>query len=328
MKETMNFSLCETDLGKFGGEWAKLKDFLNHHELDGVELFVNHDPLPEIPRDIIVGTHLPYWPSLHDALLDDNVFRKEMDYFERTILYGGHSKDEVIGNFRQALENASSLDAAYGVFHISYSDPSYIFSHDNGCKDCDVFRTTADFLNSSVSEFPNGEPPVRIFFENLWWPGLTLLDPVAISRFVEMLEFDDWAFVLDTGHLIAAIGNCKKESQAVDGILDVLHFYNDDFIDRIEGMHLHCGLSGGHIQHPFENYHDPENVDGSAILLEAMTYVNTIDPHMPFTIDRCREIVDYVSPDYLTHEFISMELADLDDKIGTQRRALHSNKEN
>jgi hypothetical protein len=324
----MNFSLCETDLGKFDRDWGKLKEFLAFHGLDGVELFVNHDPLPEIPKDVVVGTHLPFWPSLHGALLDNNLFNKEMEDFERALLYGGHSKDEVVDNFRQSMLNASSLDAAYGVFHIAYSDPSYIFSDRNDCTDSDVLKTTADFLNESVSEFPDGEPPVRIFFENLWWPGLTLLDPVAISEFIEMLEFDNWAYILDTGHLIAAIGNCKEEDCAVDAVINVFSRHNDDLIDRIEGMHFHCGLSGGHVCLPFEDFHDPEKTDGPSMLLEAVKYINTIDPHMPFTTERCREIVDFISPDYLTHEFIAMGLEDLENKIVTQRAALHGHAGN
>jgi hypothetical protein len=64
------------------------------------------------------------------------------------------------------------------------------------------------------------------------------------------------------------------------------------------------------------------------MLLEAMKCVNIIDPHLPFTSDRCREIIDFVSPDFLTHEFISLDLAELDYKIKTQRQALHNKKNN
>lgn len=325
MKETINFSLCKTDLAKFDGKWDILKNFLKNHNLSGVELFVDQSPLPQLPNELIIGVHLPYWMGHHRAWADNSVFSCEMEEFEKLFMYGGNCREEVISNFREALSNAASLGAAYGVFHVAYSEPGYIFGHEFECTDLDVFKTTADFLNQSVSDFPHGEPPVRLFFENLWWPGLTFLDPVGVLEFTEMLEFDNWAFVLDTGHLIAAVGNCFHEDQGVDAVLNVLSRHCDEFIDRIEGIHLHCGMSGGYVKNKFKGCYDPDN---GSMLLEAMKCVNIIDPHLPFTSDRCREIIDFVSPDFLTHEFISLDLAELDYKIKTQRQALHNKKNN
>lgn len=325
MKETVNFSLCETDLGKFDGKWSELGSFLKGHGLSGVELFIDQRPLPTIPKELITGVHLPYWMGHHRAWVDDSVFCREMGELEILLVYGGCSKEDVICNFRQTLMNAVSLEAAYGVFHVAYSEPSYIFAREFECTDIDVFRTTADFLNKSVADFPNGEPPVRLFFENLWWPGLTLLDPSAVLQFTEMLEFDNWAFVLDTGHLIAAVGNCFQEDRGVDAVLNVLSRHNDAIIDRIEGIHFHCGMSGGYAHNKFEGCYDP---DDENMFFEAMKYVNIIDPHQPFTSERCREIVDFVSPDFLTHEFLSWDLAELDHKIRTQRHALYKKVDN
>lgn len=321
MKETVNFSLCETDLGKFDGKWDELGSFLKGHGLSGVELFIDQRPLPEIPKGLITGVHLPYWIGHHRAWIDNSVFCREMGELERLLVYGGRSREEVICNFKQVLRNAASLDAAYGVFHVAYSELSYIFARKFECTDIDVFRTTADFLNECIADFHNGEPPVRLFFENLWWPGLTLLDPVSVLEFTEMLEFDNWAFVLDTGHLIAAVGNCFQEDQGIDAVLNTLSIHSDEVLDRIEGMHFHCGVSGGYAHNKYEGFYDP---DDENMFFEAMKYVNTIDPHQPFTSERCREIVDFVSPDFLTHEFLSRDLAELDHKIRTQRHALYN----
>jgi hypothetical protein len=261
----------------FNGEWGRLEDFLKTYDLNGVELFINQDPIPaDVPDRLIIGTHLPYWAALHRVWEDDSVFDKGVNDLEKAFLYGGNSKAELLDNFRKSLANASSLGANYAVFHVAYSEPSYIFSHDAECSNLDVFRTTADFLNSAVSVLDNGEPPVRIFFENLWWPGLTLIDPAEVSMFTDMLNFDNWAFVLDTGHLIAAIGNCTDEGQAVDAVLNQLSSHDDDLVDRIEGMHLHCGLSGGYSRNAFEDYHDPDNDDPSSVLFEAMGLSKTL----------------------------------------------------
>jgi hypothetical protein len=57
--------------------------------------------------------------------------------------------------------------------------------------------------------------------------------------------------------------------------------------------------------------------------LEAIKYINEIDPHMPFSSERCREIVDMVSPDYLTHEFIAKDYEELKYNVSRQCNALH-----
>jgi hypothetical protein len=161
-----------------------------------------------------------------------------MDDNEKFFLFGGNDRQDVIGNFRSSLENAASINAGYGVFHVAYVELDHVFTRDFGVSDIEVMDTTAEFLNESVSVFPNGEPPVKLFFENLWWPGLNLLDPAATMHFMDSLEFGNWAFTLDTGHLMNAIMNCTEEKTAIDSVLEVLGRYSEDIIDMIEGMHF------------------------------------------------------------------------------------------
>lgn len=319
MQESFNFSSCSTDLNKFDSQWDKLENFLTSYGLSGVELFVDQNTPADIPNNLVTGVHLPYWMGQHRCWLDPTVFNQKMDDFERQVLYGGHCKSDIIGNFNKSLKNATKLEAAYGVFHVAYSEPNYIFENNFQCTNIDVFKTTANFLNESMKTFDNGEPPVRIFFENLWWPGLTLLDNDAVYKFIDMLEFDNWAFLLDTGHLIAAIGNCITEDTAIDAVLDKLSTLDQEIIDKIEGMHFHCGTSGGY------KCVDPQKYkkDNSSMFFDAMEYVNVIDPHLPFTSRKCREIVNFISPQFLTHEFISLDIEDLTWKIQTQLNALY-----
>ena len=169
---------------------------------------------------------------------------------------------------------------------------------------------------------------MRLFFENLWWPGLTFLDSDAISHFTEQLDFDNWAFVLDVGHLMNATRVCKKEECAVDTVLEVLSKLPEDIVDRIEGMHFHHSLSGDVMQ----SGPDTPVPEGFAQmpffdrLGKTMEIVERMDQHMPFTHERCSEIVEYVSPDYLTHEFIIHDLQSIDEKIRTQRSALNKGR--
>ena len=160
-----------------------------------------------------------------------------------------------------------------------------MFTRTFNCTDRNVMDTTAAFLNESVSSFPDGEPPVRLFFENLWWPGLTFLDPEDTTYFAEQLDFDNWAFVLDVGHLMAATMQCDKETDAVDTVLEVLSRHSDDVLDRMEGMHFHCSLSGDHMRSCLD-MEIPENFGQMPFydrLGKVMQVVEKMDLHMPFT---------------------------------------------
>ncbi|MEZ5334445.1 MAG: sugar phosphate isomerase [Methanolobus sp.] len=325
MKELVNLSLYENDMKMFDSDWGKIRNFLVRHDLDGLELFVDSSPLPEVPEDLIVGVHLPYWMGRHRAWEDPSAFSEEMEEFEKVYVFGGSSREEVIGNFRKSLENANTLDAAYGVFHVSYAEMEQVFSCCFDCTDYDVLKTTADFLNEAVSVYPGGEPPVRLFFENLWWPGLTFLEPMNVEHFVSMLNFENWAFVLDTGHLMNATMRCDNEDCAIDVVLNLLSTHSEEFIDRIEGMHFHCSLSGEFMRNS-QDMKIPggfESLQFNEKLMTVMEILEKMDHHMPFTSNRCSEIVDFVSPDYLTHEFVSADLHSLDGKLLIQKRALN-----
>ena len=320
----MNFSLHESDLSRFGNDWNKVESFLHSRGLDGVELFVDHTTLQDFPSGVVEGVHLPYWMGRHRAWVDENAFNEDMDENEKFFLFGGHDRQDVIGNFRNALKNAASLNAKYGVFHVAYVELDHVFTRDFGVSDIEVMDTTAEFLNESVSVLPKGEPPVRLFFENLWWPGLNLLDTAATMHFVNSLEFENWAFTLDTGHLMNAIMNCTEEKTAINSVLEVLGRYPGNIIDRIEGMHFHCSLSGDYQMRIAkegvpEGYYD---LSFHERLIAVMEHVSKIDQHMPFTDERCREIVDFVRPRFLTHEFETNGLSELDLKLRTQIQAL------
>lgn len=327
MKELVNFSLYENDMNLFDSDWGKIRNFLVRHDLDGLELFVDYSPLPEIPGDMVEGVHLPYWMGRHRAWADDSAFsEKKMSDLEKLYFFGGASRADVIDNFRLSLDNATVLNASYGVFHVSYAEFEHVFTGQFGCTDHDVFKTTADFLNEAVSVYPRGEPPIRLFFENLWWPGLTFLDPVNAEDFVSMLDFENWAFTLDTGHLMNATTGCNNENDAIDLILNLLSAHPEDFIRRIEGMHLHCSLSGDYVRELKEAV-VPEGFSSFSFNEKfrcAMEVVDRIDEHRPFTSSRCREIVEFAKPSFLTHEFTFSDLRSLDDKLNIQKGAFKS----
>ncbi|MBN2110986.1 MAG: sugar phosphate isomerase, partial [Methanosarcinaceae archaeon] len=133
MKELMSLSTCKTEMDVFDSDWAMVGNFLTRHQLDGIELYVDHFPLPEVPADLIVGVHLPYWMGRHRAWLDDSVFCSDLEDAEKIFLFGGLSRGELLANFRKAMQNAKFLDAAYGVFHVAYVELENVFTRSFNC---------------------------------------------------------------------------------------------------------------------------------------------------------------------------------------------------
>ncbi|UUX93301.1 hypothetical protein [Methanoplanus endosymbiosus] len=326
-KEFINFSVYEYDLKKFGGEWESIRKFLAENELDGVEMLVNFDEVPEsIPPDVVGAVHLPSFTGWY-RLKTDNSF-KVPDYFSdggEKYFYGGRSYSEVIENFMDCLTNVSSLNPAYGVYHGGYIETEQSFCREKFCSDSDVLTETAEFLNETASRFPGGEPPFDIFIENLWSPGLTFLDSGAVAEFCDSLKFKKWGLMLDTGHLMNASKCCYTEEEGIDCVLSVLDEQERKVINNIRGLHFHYSASAeyhNNMAEP-ENFNDMNQNDKFICIME---HFGKIDHHRPFSSERCSEIIDYVKPDYLTHEFIMQTYEEIDSALKQQKNAICGKK--
>ena len=322
-KEFINFSIYEYDLNKFGGDWENIRKFIKDNQIDGVEMLVNFDEVPAgIPADIVGAVHLPSFTGWY-RLKTDEKFRIP-DYYPKDTekyYYGGKKYSEVIENFSNCLKRASVLNPAYGVYHGGYIEPEQMFYREKFCSDSDVLKATAEFLNTVASGFPGGEPPFAIFIENLWCPGLTFLEPEAVAEFCDSLEFKKWGLMLDTGHLMNASKSCYTEEEGIDCVLSVLDRQDKKVIDNIKGLHFHFSASAEYHNSMTEpdNFREMENNEKFMCIME---HFGKIDHHRPFTSERCREIIDYIKPDYLTHEFIKETSDETDSALKQQKKAI------
>jgi hypothetical protein len=325
MEELVNFSIYDHDVDRFGGDWKALGRFLASSGLDGVELLMGFDPLPDIPLGIVRGVHLPSfmgWLRVWEGSID---FPETAEDWEIRMLYGARNAAELHERVRTVLEHAALLSPEYAVFHACYIEPAQVFDNAIHRDDAHVLDVLAEFLNGICAGFPGGEPPVRILFENLWWPGLTFLDGSVAEGFAEQLAFDNWGFMFDTGHLLAALRSCATEDEAVDVLLPVIDALPDTVLDRIEGVHLHCSL------HPEEcraalKVPMPEGFEEQSLMeqyREVMGLIGAMDQHKPFSTPRCAEVVEALAPAFCTHEFVTRSLEQLSAAITLQQAALN-----
>ncbi|MBN1431365.1 MAG: TIM barrel protein [Methanomicrobiaceae archaeon] len=322
-KELMNFSIYEYDLKKFDNDWNNLRNLLKNHELDGIELLVNFEEVPDkIPADIINSVHLPSFMGWYRLWEDEN-FRVPEEIPDESVkyFYGGHSREEIVSNFCDCLVYASVLEPAYGVFHAAYTEIGTAFQNIQPYSDNEILEGTAEFLNEVASRFPGGEPPFEIYIENLWYPGLTFLDPDAALEFIDKLEFKKWKLLLDTGHLMNATCSCNEEENAIDKVLELLEKVDKKIIERIGSIHLHLSTSGDYqneMKEP-ENYRTMTLDEKYSCIYELL---KNVDQHRPFSSERCREIVDFISPEFVTHELPGMTAEEIEDNIRWQTKAL------
>lgn len=324
-KELVNFSIYEYDLQKFDNDWNNLRNLLKKHELDGIELLVNFEEVPAgIPADLVISVHLPSFMGWYRLWEDEN-FKIPEEIPDESVkyFYGGYSREEIISNFCDCLSYASILEPAYGVYHAAYTEISSAFEKAQPYSDREILKANAEFLNEVASRFPGGEPPFDIYIENLWYPGLTFLNPDAAAGFIDKLEFKRWKLLLDTGHLMNATGSCNDEEGAIDKVLELLERLDEEIIERINGIHLQLSTSGNYqneTEEP-ENYHKMALDEKYACIYELL---KNVDQHRPFSSDRCREIVDFISPCFITHELPGMTAGEIDDNIGRQIKALRN----
>ena len=52
---------------------------------------------------------------------------------------------------------------------------------------------------------------------------------------------------------------------------------------------------------------------------QTMEYISRIDNHLPVTTPHVRKLFDFISPDYLVHEFMPEDMADWEEKLKIQQ---------
>ena len=275
---------------------------------DGVELLTDYGPVPDAFRDC-TAVHLPYaidWYGIWSGRrqVSDDVPEDLIKY-----IYYGKDHREIIENVRRTIEIASSVDPAYGVMHACSADFDELYEREYTEKDSDVLSALTEIINSAVSGFKGGEPPFRIAFENLWWPGLRMTDAFGYRYLQDHLEFDNWGICLDTGHLLVALKGAKDQKDAIDMLNKVVDTYPKDLLDRIVVMHLHVNTSRDYISsfRSTPGFYDQGHMKRYS---SAYKHVTSMDQHLPFTDRDVVELVERISPDYVNHEMGAVDMAE------------------
>ena len=325
MREIVNISGYSVDLSRYNNSWDEVRTFVHTMGCSGVELLLGGEHDDTIPRELISSVHLPGWLGWVRLWREPETVLTDCDPFKQAYYFGAASPETLIRTFCANLEKADSLGAAYAVFHISHIELDEFFTRTHRYTHLDVLSSAASFLNAACRNYPGGEPPVTIGFENLWWPGLTFSSQNEVDYFTGRLEFDNWIFVLDTGHLMNGMDTVCEE-EGIYGVLSALDGLSHETLTRIRSVHFQCSTSGNYQKEHFYRDPPPGFTDlsyGDQISL-LMPMVSELDQHRPFTDPACRKILEKVRPDYVVHEFLSRSREEFENKIRVQRETLAS----
>ncbi|PWR75835.1 TIM barrel protein [Methanospirillum stamsii] len=323
MKEIINISGYSVDLSRYNDSWEDVRTFVQNMGCSGVELLMGGEHDDTIPRFLISSVHLPGWLGWVRLWREPETVPVGCDPLKKSYYFGAATPGDLVRTFCDNLTKAARLGAAYAVFHITHIELDEFFTRNHRYTRWEVLSSAASFLNTACKSFHGGEPPVPIGFENLWWPGLTFLSQEEVDYFVDRLEFDNWIFVLDTGHLMNAL-DVNNEVEGIQKVLSALNRLSDKTLERIQSVHLQCSISGQYQKEHFfcrppQGFTDLDYGDQISLL---MPMISELDQHLPFKNPECIQILEKIRPDYVVHEFTSRSREELEKKIMTQRKAL------
>ncbi|MDQ0203542.1 hypothetical protein J2S01_001258 [Pectinatus haikarae] len=315
MKNLLNYCVIKWYENDLAARNIRLEEYLRRYGLDGIEqlIYGTHIPIPDYSKST-VGVHLAYWPYWLDfwrgnITVVEGQFKNKQ---EKLRYFGGAvNKSEWLSVIRKNIKIALRQSPEYLVWHVAECRPAEMYTFSFSYNDDEVLEAAAEVFNCIDECIPDD---VSVFFENLWWPGLRLLDKKSVCRFFSLIKKKNVGIMLDTGHLLNTDSKIENEKQAVEYIASRISALGAE-AGRIKGVHLNCSLSGKY-QQSF-GHCAPQCMDPHILL----KHVVAIDQHMPFTHTGIKRILKMIKPDYLVNELNYKNFSQLDILLAKQLTA-------
>lgn len=311
-KQLFNFCVYHDYVAQLKMKGMRLPAYVKKLGLDGIEHLVYGRETPEPTfKESSVGAHLAYWPywmgfwtnNRERMKREFKSARAKNDYY-----FGALNKDEWLSVIQQNLIAAENVKPEYMVWHVSEADVKETYTFDFQYSDREVLEATARVFNAVSIAIPSH---VTVLFENLWWPGLRLTDKENVRFFFDSIQRKNTGIMLDTGHLMNTNPELRSEEEAADFICRTVDNLGE-LAGLIKGVHLSCSLSGEY-QKTFVRECPRHTTFGSLY-----KHIVSIDQHKPFRTKAARRILDYIQPDYVTHELIYNTLDELEEMLEIQ----------
>lgn len=323
MKTTINITATSQDMDRFA-DCETLKRFYSEKGIDGLELMLcGEKTFPEkITSNDVLGIHLNFFPSWLDLWNDDRQALIE-EYGDEKIWtehYGGKDKNALLTKWEEELEIAHQAGVRYVVFHVSECRLDECYTYRFRHTDEEVCTAACEIINRLLDK-----KPYQFYFlvENLWWSGLTMTRPQIVKDMMEEIHYKNKGIMLDTGHLLHTNLDLKDQDEGVEYINHILD-KNGELCSFIKGIHLNQSITGDYVKKVIQN---PPTLNGNywQRLMQTYPHIFQIDNHKPFTADKVAQLVQRISPEFLTFELITNNNAEHEQALKKQLESLKRN---
>lgn len=317
MKIQFNLTTSYEDLNRFSSR----EDLVNlMRGFDGVELMQFEDDVRGIiPKERVVGLHMSYFPCWLDFWNGNlDAVRREFDSLETAWqIYGGRDRSAILNRYRQDLDAAHRWGAEYVVFHVSDATIAESFRLEYHHTDEEAIDGTIELLNELFAE---EDGSVALLLENLWQPGLRFTRPEMTRRLMDGIRYPNKGIMLDTGHLLHTNLKLRTQEEGLAYIHSLLDAHGD-LCRHIRGVHLNQSLTGEYME---ATMHNPPDLSGSYSDRYGSMFMHAfaVDKHFPFTCPGVDKLIERISPEYLTFEFITSDCDQHRKYLSAQRQAL------
>jgi len=307
-------------MDRFHCNSSEITNLLVKHNIDGIELLnslVWDDNI--IPSSIVRGVHLKYFPTWLDFWNNNkNELLRQFGSMEQVNnYYGGTNREILINHYIQEIKQADKIGAEYVVFHVAHSQVEHAYTYDFTYNDEEVIDATSELLNEV---FKGLNTNIKLLFENLWIPGLTMLNKDMLLRLLEKVQYFNKGFMLDTGHLMNTNFDLTNEKEGIQYILDTINNLGE-LKTFIKGIHLNCSLSGEYVKNQIEA-NNKSKLPFNEMNENVYSHIMKIDMHKPFTDNYAKSLIDFIEPEYVVYEFITTSLEELGEYIEIQDKAV------
>lgn len=319
MKHIVNV-VSENNWLKAYRDRADMDSFVKECLCDGVEVIRGGEDTTGIYDSTnVIGVHLFFYPNWLD-FWNHNVPRLMAQFGSQAVwegYYRATNREEFLRPYQADMEYAESVGAEYVVFHVNDVSNEEIFNYQWEHTNEEVIRGVAEIVNA-LTKGKNYH--FKFLFENLFTPGMMLLNPKETALMLELTDYENEGILLDIGHLMCAPQNIIDEEQGIDFVLNTIRDHGS-LAHYIKALHLHKSTTGDVIAALKKRTVVPEK-DFYDRFSQSYALILEIDRHLPMESSRAQEILDLVEPDYVTHEVSAKDRYEKVERVLTQMKAL------
>ena len=325
MEKLFHLSTTHKYISWFKDDWEAIRQFVNKHHMDGVEVGLTADyDINKIPKDLVKGVHLGFYPMWLEFWQGKLEIVEEILGGKEQIIqyYGGLEREVLIESYRKQYERAKALEAEYMVFHVSHVRIEDSFTWKFSYTDEEIIDATIELVNAA---FPIEEDGPKLLFENLWWPGLTYTRPEIVKRLLQGVQYPRKGCLLDVSHLTITNPKIKNVYDCYTYIKDIITGLGE-LAQSIETVHLNKTLPRYYLEqdHSFllERYQKATTKAHKDKILKG--HIQKMDPHQPFDHEIAKKIIQLIQPKYCVYETNPTSIYELAYFITKQNNALES----